>query len=333
MGAMRFSGTGLVDGRRRGSRAALMLRGVGVMVALLMVLVVAPSGASAESLCTDTWTGPSEGEWQVASDWSTGKVPSSSDVACVGSGKTVKIKSGSDVAGVLQGEGGVSISGGSLEVADTLEVSSVHSVTMKGGTLTGAATVDISGSLVWNEGKMTGSGSTVLKPEATARIYAAGSATITERKLVNEGTVTLAAGKLELTSGATVTNSGTFYANDNEHACGECSGGGINKGSGTAKFTNTGVVEKDEGSNEVGFTVNFENQGTIDGKTGKLAFYTGSSSEFDSGSTVAGSILIQGGSVTGGSFKTSSASLTITSGSLTMSEGSHSPSSRRSGCW
>ncbi len=133
------------------------LRSAGVLAALILAtILLMPANASAESLCTDTWSGPSEGEWSTAGDWSTGKVPSSSDVACVGSGATVKVASGSDVAGVLQGEGGVMISGGSLELTSTLEESTIHSLRLTGGTLTGAGTLKVSGSLAWESGTMSG---------------------------------------------------------------------------------------------------------------------------------------------------------------------------------
>ena len=156
MGGMRFGGTRLIGGRRWGLRAKLGLRGVGVLAVLLLALALAPAGASAESLCTDNFTGASEGTWQTASNWSTGKVPTSSDVACVGSAKTVKVSSGSQVAGVLQGEGAVVISGGSLELTNTLEASSIRALVLSsGGTLTGAATVKVTGSLEWPNGTMS----------------------------------------------------------------------------------------------------------------------------------------------------------------------------------
>ena len=60
--------------------------------------------------------GASEGEWQTAANWSTGKVPTSVDVACIGEGTTVKVNESSQ-AGVVQGKGGVKITG-TLEVAN-----------------------------------------------------------------------------------------------------------------------------------------------------------------------------------------------------------------------
>ena len=80
-------------------------RVLGFVMALLVLAVAVPAVASAEPLCTDKWEGPAEGEWRTPSDWSTGKVPSSSDVACIGSGKTVKVFESPNQANVVEGKG------------------------------------------------------------------------------------------------------------------------------------------------------------------------------------------------------------------------------------
>jgi hypothetical protein len=96
------------DGQRSWSRVRFVLAGGAVvrlacLVAVVLVgVLVLPAGASAEPLCTGTWTGPGEGEWTTAADWSAG-VPVSTSVACVGAGKTVRVTGGSDETGVVQG--------------------------------------------------------------------------------------------------------------------------------------------------------------------------------------------------------------------------------------
>jgi len=55
-------------------------------------LAALPAATSADPSCTDTWTGDAgDGLWQTAGNWSTESAPSSSDVACIGSGVTVHI--------------------------------------------------------------------------------------------------------------------------------------------------------------------------------------------------------------------------------------------------
>ena len=152
-----------------------------------MLLAVVPEVASAESLCTDSLN-VAEGKWSTLADWSAGHVPEASNVACVGIEKTFTVD-GTDVAGVVQGQGTVAIPTGSLEVGNALETSVIHSISLTGGTLTGAATVEVSGALTWEGGGMTGSGETFVQSGATAamsNVYIEGS-----RVVLNEGTATL----------------------------------------------------------------------------------------------------------------------------------------------
>lgn len=151
MGGMQVGGKRLGIGASMG-RMLLATR-LGLPAVLLIGLVLAlPGVASAESLCTDTWVGPTEGTWQTVADWSLGTVPTSTDVGCIGSGKTVKVTEGATQAGVVQGEGKLVVSGGSLEVANALEPSTISGFTQSGGTLLGAGTLNVSGSFTWSGG-------------------------------------------------------------------------------------------------------------------------------------------------------------------------------------
>ncbi len=321
MGAMRFgrADVAVERGRFVGAEMRLALGSLALLVTLLS-LVLVPTGASAEPLCTDTWAGGSSGSWQTASNWSTGKVPTSVDDACVGAGVTVEVSGGSNAAAVLEDEGMLVLHRGSLELASALEESTVHALTASGGTLRGAATLGVSSSLSWTESTMEGSGSTVLRAAASGTIYA-DSVTLSERRLVNEGTLTLTAGSIELENGATLYNNGTFNLNDNERACGECGNTGLKKRSGGGRFVNNGVVRKTEGAGEVSLGVNAENLGTIDGKSGPIAFNGSSSSVLGNSSVLEGAIRIQSASVTGDSFKGTGAELTLASGTLSVAEG------------
>ena len=284
------------------------------MVVLLAALAAVPSGASAEPLCTDTFTGASEGTWQTPANWSTGKVPTSSDVACVGSGKTVKVSSASQVAGVLQGEGGVSISGGSLELTNTLEESTIHTLHLSGGTLTGAATLKVSVSLSWTGGTMSGSGTTV--SSATGSKEESSEVTLAQRTLVNEGTFTLSKGSIEMREGAEIKNSGTFVAN--------AGGTVLRVGEGAApSFVNTGTLQKTS-SVETDLNVNFENQGTVNALTGEIVFTSSSRTVvLTNGSVLEGSVGFNGPSVTGRAFKALSETVTLKGETkLTIAEGS-----------
>ena len=252
-----------------------------VVVSLVVCGAFGVSVASAESLCTDSWAGPAEGGWRTAGDWSTGKVPGSSDVACVAAGKTVDVTEGSNQAAVVQGEGAVAVSGGSLEVTGGLggEPSTIGSLSLSGGTLTGAATLNVSGSFSWSGfgATMSGSGQTVLKSGASGSIaFAGGSAgSLVGRALVNEGTLTYSEQRLLLSEGAQIRNSGTFRANAQS---GEPLVLYYPETGPEPKIVNTGTFEKAEGTGSTILAVDFENHGVTKALAGQLWFERGGSS-------------------------------------------------------
>lgn len=218
--ARRGSNKGRTTGRF--DRALSSVTGVGPLCALLMaVLVLVPATASAEPICTNTWTGSTEGEWQTASNWATGKAPSSADVACLAAGTKVKVTEGSNQTGVLLDKGTLTISGGSLELANSLEGSSVSSFLLHGGSLTGAGALEVSNSFDW-EGTSTisGTGSLVVDATAEASIHrfneSSESMTLDGRSLVNEGKLSLVSGTLYMTNGAQLRNKNTLETNSEQ---------------------------------------------------------------------------------------------------------------------
>jgi hypothetical protein len=254
----RFSGTGLST--RAGKRGqfvagATVGKGVGLLaVLLLMVLVLVPASASAEPLCTDTWTGPAEGEWQTESDWSTGKVPTSASVACIGAEKTVNIPNSSFQVGVLLDKGALVIQGGaSLEVTNALEASSIHSLTLSHGTLTGIAQVDVTSSFsAGGYSALSGSGGVIIESGATGTISSA--MYLSTATLKNTGTLTISgSGYIQGEGHGVVTNSGTLYVNRE--------GEGLEGREAT--LVNTGAVKKTEGARTTIIGMVVENESSI----------------------------------------------------------------------
>jgi RHS repeat-associated protein len=259
----RFGQTRLWASARRRARlvagALASRRACALIMVLFAVLAVGAASASAESLCTDTWVGPSEGAWETAADWSTGEVPTSVDVACVGAGKTVKISSGTHEVGVLQGEGSISLSS-TLAIVNALEESSIKALTLT-GTLKGAGTVSVAESLSWSGGKMEGTGSTVLQSGATGSVT--GTSRLHERSFVNNGTVTVSGETwLYEEAGATFTNVGTFIANSTRIDDLEASG--------TTTFVNRGTFKKTGGNAKAKVFPEFYNYGTIVATYGEI---------------------------------------------------------------
>jgi len=263
--------------------------------------------------CTDTYKGLAEGEWQIAANWSAEHAPTSSDVACVGAKETVKVTEGTNLAGIVQVEGTLVISGGTLEVSNALEASTVSKLTISGGTLTGAAAVDVSSELAWSGGTMSGSGSTVVESGASGSLAFSSNGFLAARSLINEATMTLSSGQLWLSEGAELKNPGTFDCNSES---------GIQSGSGaTPTIINTGTFQKTEGKWTTGVAPNFENSGTLAGSSGALQFSSGEMT-LNAKSVMKGTVLMAGASVTGGSFDGHSATVTLSSGSLIISTGS-----------
>lgn len=277
---------------------------------VLSLLVLGAPSARAEPLCTDTWTGPGEGTWQAAADWSAERVPTSTDIACIGAGKTVRVSEGTDQAAVVEGEGALSISGGSLELAGALEEGGrLHSLTLAGGTLEGAGALRLSAVFSWTGGTMSGSGSTVLESGVTSGAINPGAGkavSLTKRELVNDGTLTWSSGSVEGRSSAEFDNGGTLVANANVPGS-EWSSHGLLNSDGTGVWLrNTGTIRKASGSEFTTIQFQIANEGTVEAATGQIIF-SGSS---HTGGTPSGSWLASEG-----------ASISFNGGTYTLGEG------------
>jgi RHS repeat-associated protein len=255
--------------RRSFGRTSLFI-GLAVL-SLVACLALGVAGASAEPLCTDSWTGPSEGRWETAADWSSASVPGSSDVVCIGSGDTVEAGGSVDHAGVLEVKGTLEITG-TLEVSDALEASSVASLSLSGGTLRGAGTVDVSGSLAWPSGELSGSGSLVLGSGVSVAMSGSGERRVANGYvLANEGTITLSGGRLSLLEGAQLRSSGVFKVNSETSPAIAFGGSGVS-------IRNSGTFERTEGTGTATVEPKFENLGTVDAQSGSLSFTEGGTS-------------------------------------------------------
>jgi RHS repeat-associated protein len=289
------------------------------------------TGVVIPALCTDTWTGPAEGTWQTAEDWSAKHVPLSTDGACIGSGKTVKVNEGTATAGILWGAGAVKIKEATLEVSSTLEQSRIGSLAFEyHSTLTGAATVNITSSLVWySEGTMSGSGTTVLQSGATATLKKTSGpaqAVLAGRTFINEGTFNLEASEaldstsLALGEGAHFENRATFNDND------EGLFGIYNEHKGAAPtLINTGTLQKTTGTSRALIEeVNVENTGTIKAESGNIEIRsqgTPALVTLASGSVLEGDITLSDDTVTADSFTAPTGTVTFEGGTMTIPEG------------
>jgi RHS repeat-associated protein len=346
-------------GSSRRRAGVLAVRGVCTLATVLaVVFVLLPAAAAAESLCTDTWTGPSKGTWATGADWSTGKVPTSADVACIGSGKTVEANEGSYQTGVVQGEGSLVIYRGSLEITNALEVSRIAALTLTEGTTSVAGDLDVSSSLSVSEASaVDGSGQLTVESSATGTFGNSGTCsvhlTLDDATFVNEGTVTFGAsggapaGAIAMENGARLNNAGTFNMDSYDPGCERHTiGESIANGGGTTPVvTNTGTFNVNIGSaTQTSIRASFVNNGTVDTQSGTVYISGGGSStkgiwSAGSGTTVgfanssysqsegewsgAGTFSIESGTVTGVGLR-AGAGTTVSisdSGTLTIAEG------------
>ncbi len=133
------------------------------------------------------------------------------------------------------------------------------------GVLTGAGTVDVTGSLSTESGVMEGSESLVLLPGAAATLrdfWLEESSTF-----VNEGTATFESpGVIFMLNAAQIVNVGAFYANSESYAA------EIRAFEGSPLFVNLGRFEKTAGTGTTTVGVEFENLGSVSEPTGGLSF-------------------------------------------------------------
>lgn len=131
--------------------------------------------AAAAPTCTDTFTGPSGGLWQTASDWTTASdthaVPGSGDVACWAAGTDV-VSDAAATADSVQG-GSLTVTAGPLTLTSLTDDSTVQDLALDGtGILTATGqTTTVTGSFEWGAGTSS--------PELDATIVQTGGGSFT----------------------------------------------------------------------------------------------------------------------------------------------------------
>ena len=163
--------------------------------------------------------------------------------------------------------------GSELDLTSTSTASHLGTLRVEvGATLTGAATLDISGSLSWTGGSMTGSGKTVVESGATGSIDpgVGNAVALTERELVNEGSLTSSTGSVEGRESAEIDNSGTFVANENVPAYEWSTHGLLKEDGSNVWLDNTGTVKKTENGNYTQIQWQIDNDGVVESKSGQI---------------------------------------------------------------
>ena len=138
-------------------------------------------------------------------------------------------------------------------------------MTMAGGTLSGADTVNVSGLFTWTGGTMAGGGTT--NANGGIAISGTGFKDLNPRTLHNVGTAVWAAtGGIRLGGGCTIQNDGLWDAQGDASMT-------FFAGSGT--FTNAGTFRKSAGTGTTAFTIPFNSPGGIEIQAGTLSLNAG----------------------------------------------------------
>src|SRR5579863_8828809 len=300
------------------SRAALFgRRGVGALalIALLMVatlLVIPTPRAAAGSTCGDTYTLSSgTGDWSVATNWSTGSLPTSSQIACWGANVTMTVTTSNYTVPAIQG-GALQVSGGTLDITNSSVNSSVSNLSVSSGALQGPSPLAVTGTFAYSGGAL-GSGSPVAITQSgggaftisgTKQAYFEGGSIQTSSNVSISNTNFIATNSPQLTTTGTVTFAPATYS----------ANGGVGMTIAAKGFVTTGTTVL----NNYGLTLNPGGTSSLAGNlsTPELTVASGATLPVPSGvtlTTTGGSTI--SGTITGaGSYAAAGYTTTVTSG-------------------
>jgi hypothetical protein len=202
----------------------------------------------------------------------------------------------------FSGNGTARVSGGTLGVNGTVTAARFE---VAAGTLGGGGTLTIGERLEWGGGTMSGTGSTLVSPGATALLDTT-TKVLVSRRFVNSGSLEWLAGGVNSGLGAVFQNDGTMTVNAN-------AGFLQNQGGALSQFINNGTINKS--ANTTTFNVGFNNAGNINLTGGTLAL--------DGAGTHSGSFVVGPGATLsfGGGAQDLAGAASITGGGTVLFDG------------
>ncbi len=261
-------------------RAAAPLLIAALVAAAALGLLAHFRQSAAVGTCTINWTGAAgDSLWTTAGNWDLSRVPGTADYACIpaGSTQTVTISSGGQtVQGVDSQGAALALSGGTLELTDPAQSSSIRNLSFAGGTITvrSGVSLALAGGSSWSDGNLTGPGTTTIASGATLTL-AGGTPTLQGgHTLANQGTATWVSGNVCLAEGAVFNNAGTFnvQTDGSIFICVAGAGPRLHNLSGAA-LTRSGPA----GQTALINAVPFDNDGTLQANSASLAVDASSS--------------------------------------------------------
>jgi hypothetical protein len=297
-------------------------RAMGSVGAVFALLAIGAGTASADTACTDSWTGAGgDAQWTTAANWSTGAVPAGADHACIAGWGTITVSGAAAAGSVTAGAATLALTGGAtLTVADPANDSQVASLTLSGGTLTGAGALHVSSALSWTAGTLSGSGALVLDAGATGTIAPGAGAAVTldQRTLANHGALTLTSGTLLMNNAASLTNDDILTL-DSEAT----DYGAAVTGDGTIAGAATGTIQKDSGTGTTALAVGLDVSGMLSAATGALQLNAaaGHTAALRDGATLDGVVKLAGATATIGDDDPGTADLRVSGGTASIDGG------------
>ena len=275
---VRTSGTGIVRGP---SGKATIAKTIAVLaLSVVAALAFSAAKASAET-CNETWKGTSESSWTEAKNWSPEKVPSATETACIGAGKSATLGT-SVTVGAVNGAGTLTIFSASLQIAG-VEHSSIGTLRLEGElSLSGELSVT-SSFLAERSSKIKGPSQLTLASGASGMIGTPSECTpltLDGTTLVNDGT--LALGEEGKNTGAIIMSEKAQFDNakifNDYGGMSGCSGGEASfknsEGESGAAITNTGSFTTSVTPRTL-MAVFFVNEGELKVKQGELIILNG----------------------------------------------------------
>lgn len=263
------------------------------------------------------WINPDSGDWNTASDWSTGTVPGADDNVTIdlpgGANPTVTVSTPAVARSITSTEHLAVVTGGSLTVADTARMANlaisggmatfngattITTLRETSGTITGSGEIALTGSgaaaSTWSGGAMSGSGTTVITGELDSA-SGANDLTLVRPLILGDG---IAPASMTLTGTGTLTmndpdfNPGTLIVRD--HSTLNLASdmdlvvtGGIQGGSLVSVDTGGTIVKSGAGTLTDFASLFLTNNGLVDVRSGTLRLFGGGSQTRDGSFNVA----------------------------------------------
>ena len=216
-----------------------------LVLPLLAVALLGGGQGVAQPACTITWVGGTGSSWQTPANWNPARLPAD-DHVCLG-GATVIYGSTTTSILTVTGTGTLSITGGTLNVTDEAEASSLFDLSLAGGTLGGAGDLAVNHTFSWTGGTMSGIGTTTIAAPATLIRSAQNTVFLSDGRLLE------IIGTLDLQTDRIINGTGLV----------------------APLIHNLGTVKKSAGAGIAQIFAAFENDGTVRSDSGTLELRAG----------------------------------------------------------